>query len=449
MKKEVTITNYIKHNYRDYALYVLTSRGIPAFEDSLTPVQRIIISNAKNKYEKTLSLVGSCFSDNYHHGNASCESAINRLARTYDCSQSILVGDGFFGNKVNQYAASPRYTSIKISPEASKIISEYNFLNKKDSTDSYLPLNLRVPLGLCLPIIGIAVGYRTFILPRKLKDVQDFLDDKRKECKPWFNDFNGKIKKVKDLENAWLFEGEYELDERNKTIHIKSIPPMTKYDSFVKKLNKLILEYDVDIENNSKDEVNIKIKLKHDWDILKDKIIKLTKIIIKEQIIFIKDKHVLEYNSIEDYLLDFKVKNLFMEGSKQEYDINICSDELDYLRAKKEFYLFMLGNKRTEAEIKEFLKPYNIKIQTRLDNIKATKLNKNEYSNVLVKIKETEAEIIKLKSEYKKYCKMLDKVDTTLHNKVSDFGELFDDEVKVLNDIEIYDPFEELIVEEE
>ena len=63
------ISKFIDTGFRDYALYVLCHRGIPGFEDGLTPVQRYIIDNAPSTFTKTLSVVGSCISANYHHGN--------------------------------------------------------------------------------------------------------------------------------------------------------------------------------------------------------------------------------------------------------------------------------------------------------------------------------------------------------------------------------------------
>ena len=65
----ITITKQIDINFRNYALYVLEHRGIPGFYDALTNVQRVILMNAPKSYNKTISLVGSCISDGYHHGD--------------------------------------------------------------------------------------------------------------------------------------------------------------------------------------------------------------------------------------------------------------------------------------------------------------------------------------------------------------------------------------------
>ena len=67
--KKRTITNFINNDYKLYAIHTLTSRGIPNFYDSLTPVQRIILLNSPTNTSKTLSVVGNCIADGYHSGN--------------------------------------------------------------------------------------------------------------------------------------------------------------------------------------------------------------------------------------------------------------------------------------------------------------------------------------------------------------------------------------------
>ena len=63
------ITKQIDINFRNYALYVLEHRGIPSFYDGLTNVQRVSLMNAPKTFSKTISLVGSCISNGYHHGD--------------------------------------------------------------------------------------------------------------------------------------------------------------------------------------------------------------------------------------------------------------------------------------------------------------------------------------------------------------------------------------------
>lgn len=74
------ISRQIDVNFRNYALYVLESRGIPNFYDALTNVQRIILQNAPTSFNKTISLVGSCISGGYHHGDCLKGNTHIRLA---------------------------------------------------------------------------------------------------------------------------------------------------------------------------------------------------------------------------------------------------------------------------------------------------------------------------------------------------------------------------------
>jgi hypothetical protein len=63
------ISKLIDTKFRDYAVYVLESRGIPSFYDALTPVQRYILMNSPASFNKTLSVVGKSIQDGYHHGD--------------------------------------------------------------------------------------------------------------------------------------------------------------------------------------------------------------------------------------------------------------------------------------------------------------------------------------------------------------------------------------------
>jgi topoisomerase-4 subunit A len=183
---KLPISKFIDTKFRDYAVYVLEQRGIPNFYDALTPVQRFIIKNSPSSFQKTLTVVGRSIEDGYHHGNASLESAIEKLARPFGNSMQLLEGDGFFGTEVSPEPAAARYTSVRLSPTASAVINKYNYLTTRELEGPYDPLWVECPIGLVTSIVGIAVGYKTMILPRKLKDIQDFLADKRKTIKPYF-----------------------------------------------------------------------------------------------------------------------------------------------------------------------------------------------------------------------------------------------------------------------
>jgi hypothetical protein len=66
---KLLISRLIDTKFREYALYVLSNRGIPSFYDALTPVQRYILMNSPSSFNKTLSVVGKSIEDGYHHGD--------------------------------------------------------------------------------------------------------------------------------------------------------------------------------------------------------------------------------------------------------------------------------------------------------------------------------------------------------------------------------------------
>ncbi len=217
--RNLSITEQINTQYREYALYVLQSRGIPNFYDFLTPVQRLIILNSPNRFNKTVGLVGEVIKTGlYHHGDSSLSGAISKLAKPFGCSHQILDGDGFFGSPVNPSPSAPRYTSVKINSKIREIVDKHVDLNKTNEEGSYDWINVEFPVGLLTHMIGIAVGYRTNILPRKLEDVQEYLEGQQKLLKPYFRDFNGKITKFKNEESTWMLESGFEVDESKRQL---------------------------------------------------------------------------------------------------------------------------------------------------------------------------------------------------------------------------------------
>lgn len=365
------ISKQIDVNFRNYALYVLEHRGIPSFRDGLTNVQRVSLMNAPKAFAKTISLVGAAISDGYHHGDASLSKAINKLARPFGCGEQLLLGDGFFGTPINPEASAARYTSVKINPSINEILNKYSVLNKKNN-DQWDWLRTEVPVGLLTMVVGIAVGYKSTILPRNLDEIQKFLDNKKANLTPYFKGFAGKISSYNGLKKTWLIEGVMNVNDSTKTIQITELPPIMKYESFIKKLGKYA-DSDIDflIQNDSSDNVDISIRFKGGitWEDFKDRIIKMMKIIVTETLILVKDGSVIEYNDIADYLTEYRVHREYVRLEKSTYDLNNYNSELNFLRAKLEYLKFMLLKKHTEPEIDSFLETYESSIKTRLERI--------------------------------------------------------------------------------
>jgi len=441
------ISKFIDSKFRDYALYVLTSRGIPSFYDALTPVQRYILMNASQSYSKTLSLVGRSIEDSYHHGDTSLQKAISKLARPFGSGMQILEGYGFFGSEVCPEPAAARYTSIKISSKSNEIIKKYKYLTTREKDGPYDPFWMDVPLGLTTSIIGIAVGYKTTILPRKLEDIKKYLDGKIKSLKPYFFDFSGSIKRFKGLDRSWLISSRVNIT--GNRIEIREIPPILKYKSALKRLDWLFNQFEgkIRILNNSNIKVNIDIiytgKNSDEWKQIQKFVNKVFSILVSETPVFVKDGQVLVYDSVEQYLDDYKWQLKRLAYHKSLYEKNYLSKELEFNKEKKKFITFMLQKKRTIYEVDIFLNPFDFDIKERLERLTSKRFTKDELSLTTIKIKEFIKDLKVKERELKKVKIIFEKTkDPTLKRGISSKKsnqDLFDiEDVKEVDGIYIW-----------
>ena len=436
------ISKQINTNFRGYALYVLENRGIPSFYDGLTNVQRFILVNSPSSFNKTISVVGACISDGYHHGDKSLTGAVNKLARPFGCSEQLLLGDGFFGTPVQQEPSAARYTSVKIAPSISEMMRKNTFLNTRNDETGWDPLWLDLPIGLTTSIIGIAVGYKTTVLPRSLKDIQKYLDGKTKEVKPFFKDFTGKITRYKGMDKSWLIEGVLQVTDTDKTIRVCELPPLMKYGSFLKKLDSLLNYYPgVKITNNSRDKVDITLKYSGDkdgWVAFNEAITKATKMLVTETPVFVKDGLVLEYDRIEDYIEDFKYRRSHLRVKRAEYFLKEANDELEFARCKEKYLKYMLETQRKETEVDKFLNTVtkNARVKRRLESIYLKSLNAQELErtqNEIARLEGVQVEQEKELAEANAALAIM--VDTATNrgttSKTSSAMDLFNDEDEV------------------
>lgn len=405
MEHSISITDQINQKYREYALYVLQSRGIPNFYDSLTPVQRIVLQNSPSQFNKTIGLVGEVIRTGlYHHGDSSLAGAISKLARPFGCSYQLLEGDGFFGSPVNPTPSAARYTSVKINSSIKNIVQQHSDLNEKNEEGGTDYLNLEIPIGLLTHVVGIAVGYRSNILPRKMEDVVEYLDGKNKVLKPHFRDFSGKIFKFEGSENTWLIESGYEVNPTKRSIRIFDLPPVMRYDSFMDKLYpKLdLLGYDYRINNESQSKCDLTIVFSKvtskELEVVSNIIKKMTQIVVKEDVVFVRDGAVAEFGSVKEYLDAFKIHLENVKLKRMLKDEENFKEDLTFLEAKLKFLIFMSQKKRANKEIEEFLSQFSTKISHRLSLIQIVKLSEDhieetrkEIERIKTKIKETQA----------------------------------------------------------
>ena len=446
----LSISDQINHKYREYALYVLQSRGIPNFYDSLTPVQRIILENSPSHFNKTIGLVGEVIRTGlYHHGDSSLSGAISKLARPFGCSYQVLEGDGFFGSPVNPSPSAARYTSVRINSEIKSIVNRHQDLNEKNEEGGHDWLHLEVPVGLLTHVIGIAVGYRSNILPRKLEDIVEYLEGKNKILKPHFRDFTGKIFKFENQENVWLIESGFESNAPKRTIRIFDLPPVMRYDSFMEKLiNKLSsYGYEFKLNNNSQSKCDVtvwfsKIQPKEFQSVV-DLIKKFTQIIVKEDVVLIKDGGVAQFSSVKEYLDAFKIHLETVRLRRIKKDFENLEYDLEFLEAKLKFLIFMSQKKRTNDEITNFLSQFVSWISSKLSHIQIVKLSSDH-------IVEIEAEIKRIKQLIKETRILIKKQESVvkslgqikIKSRSASLIPIGSEPLKINTDIEIFSPEE-------
>jgi DNA topoisomerase-2 len=460
VENRITISDQINTDYKKYALYVIQSRGIPNFYDALTPVQRLILQNSPSTFKKTVGVIGEVFSTGlYHHGDSSMAQAISKLARPFSCSDQILLGDGFFGTPVNPVPSAPRYTQVKISSKYKDLIEKYKDLNVPNEEGGFDWIHVDYPVGMSTHIVGIAVGYKSNILPRKPEDLFSYLDGNRsKKLKPYFRGFKGKITKMDSLRSAWLIEGDIEVDVASRTFKINSISPLQRYESFFIRLNSILersgLNYKMD--NFSTEEVKISIKFRCTDQEFKDMsvlVAKETKQIVTENIVFVKDGSVLEYECIEDYLEDFMVHKERTILKRFERDLLYLQGDLEFLEAKLKFLTFMSDKKRSADEVNDFLSKYKKEISRRLESISLTKLTKDEIiktSEEIKSIKEAiKNKILEIKAQKaklqgaEKYNSSLDRRNSKTTSLMGDVKDDFHNGIRIFDPEEIEEELEE------
>ncbi len=413
--------------------------------------------NAPTNYNKTISLVGSCISDGYHHGDKSLTGAINKLARPFGNSEQLLLGDGFFGTPVNHEASAARYTSVKISPKIADMIRKSSFLNKKNEEGSWNPLWVDVPIGLSNTIVGIAVGYKTTVLPRSLDDIQKFLDGKVKEVAPKFKGFTGKITRYKGMDKTWLIEGVTTANDGDKTVRITELPPLMKYGSFLRKLDSVISNFNVRLTNNSSTNIDILLKFtgsKDEWEAFRMKVENSTKMLVTETPVFVKDGLVLEYDRIEDYITDYRYRLADLRVRRLTHFRNINNEELIFQTCKEKYLLFMIEKKKKgaydDSEIDEFLKNLTKSVQSdikdtilrRLNAILLRSLTEQELVSTRAKIKELTIELARQEKELAEAIKVFESMeDTSLkratQNRSNSITDLFAEEEEI-DGIEVF-----------
>lgn len=361
--KEKTITEIIDGGYLEYAMYVLQSRAIPSVIDGQKTVNRKLIYAMLNEHSgKRTKLVdlGSISKFNYHHGESSATEAASHMAASWCNNAPLFEQHGNFGSRLVQEPSSPRYIYASISENFKKFfidteVAPVNFDVENPEPAYYLPI---IPWVLINGVSGIAVGFKTDILPRAIKDVltatksylknpKRFLEE-NKPIKPTFPHFRGEIEQRGD--NQWKTRGIIEFVGKY-TYAISELPWGYDRASYVTLLNELC---DKDLIKDYSDECSkigfgfkIKVTAAQKATIDKDpyKYFYLEKIHTEILTTMGTDGKLKIFGSVAELIAYFCGFRLTKFNDKIEYDKNKLNFEIERLTDKQNFITDVVADK--------------------------------------------------------------------------------------------------------
>lgn len=184
---EEIITNIeeeITNTYLTYAINIITDRAIPDARDGLKPVHRRILYamtkiNKLNTYKKSARVVGEVIGKYHPHGDMAVYETIIKMTQPFLIRYPLIKGQGNFGSIDGDQAAAMRYTEIKLTNIAQKML-----LNLKNKTVPFeknydntckIPtiLPTQIPNLLINGTSGIAVGITTTFMPHNLCEISN------------------------------------------------------------------------------------------------------------------------------------------------------------------------------------------------------------------------------------------------------------------------------------
>lgn len=347
------IDSFINEELIEFSLYD-NIRSIPNIVDGLKPSQRKILytlfkRNFKNN-TKVIQLCGSVLETAaYHHGDASLQKGIVKMAQDFVGSNNINLLEPFgqFGSRLKggEDSAAGRYLETKLSKISNKIFKkEDEFLlkyleddNEQIEPDFFIPI---VPLLLINGSTGVGTAYSTSIPAFNPRDIIDYIINKLKKKEetvkltPYYRGFDGEVS-WSCKSGRYETRGNYKVTGAN-TIIVTELPIGVWTDSYIEHLEKLcdkkVLK---DYENNSTDEkVNIKLIFKREQlkSLLKNpkinKILKMESYLsLNNMVAFDENMKLVKYENQYDIINKFiKLRYKYYTKRKDNHILRLAED---------------------------------------------------------------------------------------------------------------------------
>ena len=380
MKVEVrNLTDIIDTDLREFSMYTIESRAIPSVIDGMKPTQRkllyAMITEYKGNKVKVAELGGGLAKMNYHHGEGSAQGAAVGMASDWNNNAPIFTGHGNFGSRLVQEAAAPRYIFASLSDAFKKFFIDTEVAPKAFDPENpepafYLPI---IPWVLVNGISGIAVGFKTDILPRSIESLVEAtgqcLKSPEKFLKandiimPKFPSFKGTVEHV--VGNQYRTIGCIEYLGKF-TYAITELPIGFDRESYVEFLNGLIdkdmiRDYD---DTCSKDGFGFEIKVTAqqrnaiDKDMFK--YFKLVRLHTEILTTLGYDGKLKIFDSVAQLIHYFVQYRITKFGDKIAYDINETNEALDEMIHRAKFITAVIERKvdfrtNTKVQLLDFI----------------------------------------------------------------------------------------------
>jgi hypothetical protein len=135
--------------------------------------------------------------------------------------------------------------------------------------------------------------------------------------------------------------------------------------------------------------------------------------VVKEDVVFIKDGAVAQFDSVKEYLDSFRIHLEQVRLKRLVKDEKDLVLDLEFLEAKLKFLIFMSQKKRANSEIIDFLKQFTGWISQKLSKIEIIKLSSDH-------IKETEEMIKMIKNKIKEVRAQIKKQEVVVKKIIAD-----------------------------
>jgi DNA gyrase/topoisomerase IV subunit A len=420
-----TLTDIIDTEFREFSMYTIENRAIPSALDGLKITQRkllyAMITEYKGNKTKVAELGGGLAKLNYHHGEGSAQGAAIGLGSDWNNNAPIFTGHGNFGSRLVPEAAAPRYIFASLSDNFKKFFVDTEVAPKAFDPENpepafYLPT---IPWVLVNGISGIAVGFKTEVLPRSVKSLVEATSEclknpekflkANKPIAPSFPSFKGTVSQV--APNQWKTTGI--IDYVGKyTYKISELPIGYDRESYVEFLNglidkDLIRDYD-DICSKDGFGFDVKVSIQQKSEIEKDelKYFKLERTHTELLTTLGYDGKLKIFDNVAELIHYFTKYRIGKFADKIAYDINENETEVDQLTLKAKFIKLVITRKvdfRTSTK------------QQLLDYI-ATNVSKEDFAKKFVNIplyECTQDEVDKLLAKIETLVSIVEKLKKT------------------------------------